>query len=63
MSIKDMKGTEFTEGCTFIKPYTIGRSAALDVRVAKLRNGCLYGDNSKVAIRYPGRCYILNAEG
>jgi hypothetical protein len=60
--IKDMKGDEFTEGCLFIKPFTAGRSAMLEERVAHLRNGRLYGDNSKVAISYPSRCYILKRE-
>jgi hypothetical protein len=57
--IKDMKGDVFTEGCRFIKPTTWGRQAMLEIRVASLRNGRLYGDDSKVAIRFPARSYIL----
>lgn len=58
--MKDMKGKEFTEGCRFIKPYTSGRSAMLEERVAHIRDGKLYGGNSKVPIRAPERCYILD---
>jgi hypothetical protein len=57
--LKDMKGTEFYEGCRFIKPTTSGRSAFLEVRVASIRNGKLYGDASKVPIQHPRRSYIL----
>jgi len=57
--MKDMQGKEFTDGCSFIKPYTSGRSALLAVRVASIRNGRLYGNDSKVPIVYPQRCYIL----
>jgi hypothetical protein len=60
--MKDMNGREFTEGCRFIRPYTYGHSAMLEERVARIRNGKLYGDFSKVAIQCPERCYILDQQ-
>jgi len=57
--IRDMKGVAFYEGCKFLKPAIVGRSAYLEERVAHLRDGKLYGDSSKVAIQCPERCYIL----
>jgi hypothetical protein len=57
-----MNGVEFTEGCKFIKAYTSGRSALLQECVATIRNGNLYQGASKVPIRYPERCYILEGK-
>lgn len=58
--MKDMNGVEFVDGVRFIKPALWGRSAVLHVRVASIRNGKLYGDDSKVPLQYPERCYILS---
>jgi hypothetical protein len=55
-----MNGVEFVDGVRFIKPALWGRSAVLHVRVASIRNGKLYGDDSKVPLQYPERCYILS---
>lgn len=57
--MKDMKGAEFAEGCTFLKPCMYGRSPFLEERVANLRNGKLYSEGSKVPIQHPERCYIV----
>jgi len=60
MTLKDMNGKEFTEGCRFLKPVVYGRSGGIEVRVAHIRNGKLYSDSSKVAIVFPERCWILD---
>lgn len=60
--MNDMNGKEFTEGCRFLKPCLWGRTAVIEERRASIRDGKLYADFSKVAIRFPERCYILESK-
>ncbi|MEX3935070.1 hypothetical protein AB4Y32_25310 [Paraburkholderia phymatum] len=59
--LKDMNGKPFTEGCRFLKPYKMwGDTPMIEERIAHIRDGKLYSEGSKVPIRFPDRCYILD---
>jgi len=51
---------QFEVGQTVLRAITAGRSALLETRiVTRIEGGKLYLDNSKVAIQYPNRLWIL----
>lgn len=55
-----MNGIVFVVGQTVLKPCTSGRSAFIEQRtVTRIENSRLYLDNSKVAINYPERLWVL----
>lgn len=59
-NLKDMRGVDFVVGDYVAKAYMSGRSANVSVcRVTKIDGDKMYLDNSKVAIRYPGRLLIV----
>lgn len=57
----DMLGRAFQLGDTYAKATTCGRAVNLELcTVTRLEDGKVYGAGSKVAIRFPGRCLIVN---
>lgn len=57
---KDMLGREFALGDIYVKACTSGRAVNIQLcKVTRIENGKIYGDESKVAINYPGRCLIV----
>lgn len=60
VALTDMRGTEYKVGDYVAKADVYGRSANLRVsRVTRIENANMYLDDSKVAIRYPGRMLIV----
>jgi hypothetical protein len=56
----DMRGNTFKLGDYVAKAFLSGRSCNLSVgRVTRIEDGKMYLDNSKVAIRFPGRLLIV----
>lgn len=62
--MKDKLGFAFTEGCKVARAVSRGRSSVdLDIcTVTRIENGKLYLDDSKVAIKYPGRLLIIEQD-
>jgi hypothetical protein len=61
--LKDMIGTDYQVGDRFIKSYQSGRSSNLELcTVTRIEAGRMYANGSKVYIRYPGRCLIVNEQ-
>lgn len=61
--MKDKFGVEIKVGDTILKPLILGRSPFIDKRIVReIRDGKLYLDDSKVAIRYPERLVVFNKE-
>lgn len=59
-SLKDLRGISYVVGDYVAKADISGRSANLRVsKVTRIENGSMYLDDSKVAIRYPGRMLIV----
>ena len=60
INTNSMNGIVFVVGQTVLKPCTSGRSAFIEQRtVTRIENNRLYLDNSKVAINYPERLWVL----
>ncbi len=60
IATKSLNGLEFAVGQKVLRAVTSGRSAFLDeCVVTRIENGKMYLDNSKVAIQYPERIWIL----
>lgn len=56
----DMLHKQFVVGDKVAKAASFGRSVNLTIgTVTKIEDGKMYLDNSKVAIRYPGRLLIV----
>jgi hypothetical protein len=61
--MKDKFGVEIKVGDVVLKPSMWGRSPFIDERIVReIRDGKLYLDDSKVAIRYPERLVVFNKE-
>jgi len=62
--MKDKLGFAFNEGCKVARAVSRGRSSVdLDIcTVTRIEDGKVYLDNSKVAIRYPGRLLIIEQD-
>lgn len=57
---KSMNGVVFVVGQTVLKAYVAGRTPLIEQRtVTLIENGRLYLDNSKVAINFPNRLWVL----
>lgn len=57
---KSFNHIEFAVGQKILRAITSGRTALLEQRtVSRIENGKLYLDDSKVAIIYPNRLWIL----
>lgn len=58
----DMFGNEFKVGDKVARAVMVGRSPNIEVsEVTRIENDYMYLDNSKVAIRYPGRLMIITS--
>lgn len=62
--MQDKLGFAFSEGCKVARAVSRGRSSVdLDIcTVTRIEDGKVYLDNSKVAIRYPGRLLIIEQD-
>ena len=61
--MKDMKGYAFNEGCKVARATLWGKSPKLDIcTVTKIKDGKLYLDDSKQAIRFPERLLIIEQD-
>lgn len=58
---EDMLGRPFTLGDSYVKACTSGRAVNLELcTITRVEDGKIYGAGSKVAIRFPSRCLIVN---
>ena len=61
--MKDMKGFAFNEGCKVARAVMWGKSPMLDIcTVTKIKDGKIYLDDSKQAIRFPERLLIIEQD-
>lgn len=61
--LNDMIGTPYKIGDRFVRAYTSGRSCNLEVcTVTRIENDRMYANGSKVNIKFPGRCLIVNEQ-
>ena len=61
--MKDMKGFAFNEGCKVARAVLWGKSPMLDIcTVTKIKDGKIYLDDSKQAIRFPERLLIVEQD-
>jgi len=61
--MKDMKGFAFNEGCKVARAVLWGKSPMLDIcTVTKIKDGKIYLDNSKQAMRFPERLLIIEQD-
>ena len=61
--MKDMTGFAFNEGCKVARAVMWGKSPKLDICVVtKIKDGKLYLDDSKQAIRFPERLLIIEQD-
>ena len=61
--MKDMKGFAFNEGCKVVRAVMWGQSPKIDIcTVTKIKDGKLYLDDSKQAIRFPERLLIIEQD-
>lgn len=59
----DMKGFAFHEGCKVARAVLWGKSPKLDIcTVTKIKDGKLYLDDSKQAMRFPERLLIIEQD-
>jgi hypothetical protein len=58
--MKDMKGFAFNIGCKVAR--AVGDGHLSICTVTDIKNGNIYLDNSKVAIRYPQRLLIIEQD-
>jgi hypothetical protein len=60
LATKSKNSLNFVVGQTVLRAVTSGRTAYLcEQVVTRIENGKMYLDNSKVAIQYPERIWIL----
>lgn len=58
-----MKGYAFNVGCKVARAVNNGRNSVIRIcEVTRIENNAIYLDNSKVAIRYPGRLLIIEQD-
>lgn len=56
----DMRGTPFRVGQLVAKAVTFGRAVNIELReVTRIENGKMYLGGSKVAVRFPQRCVVV----
>jgi hypothetical protein len=61
--MKDMKGFAFNEGCKVARAVLWGKSPMLDIcTVTKIKDGKVYLDDSKQAMRFPERLLIIEQD-
>lgn len=61
--MKDLKGFAFNEGCTVARAVLWGKSPMIELcTVTKIKDGKLYLDESKQAIRFPERLLIVEQD-
>jgi hypothetical protein len=61
--MKDMKGFAFNEGCKVARAVMWGKSPMLDIcTVTKIKDGKIYLDDSKQAMRFPERLLIIEQD-
>jgi hypothetical protein len=61
--MKDMKGFSFNEGCKVARAVLWGKSPMLDIcTVTKIKDGKIYLDDSKQAMRFPERLLIIEQD-
>jgi hypothetical protein len=61
--MKDMKGFAFNEGCKVARAVLWGKSPKLDIcTVTKIKDGKIYLDDSKQAMRFPERLLIIEQD-
>jgi hypothetical protein len=61
--MKDMKGFAFNEGCKVARAVLWGKSPILDIcTVTKIKDGKIYLDDSKQAMRFPERLLIIEQD-
>jgi hypothetical protein len=61
--MKDMKGFAFNEGCKVARAVLWGKSPMLDIcTVTKIKDGKIYHDDSKQAMRFPERLLIIEQD-
>ena len=60
--LKDMCGNPFEIGDIVIKAYTSGRCTNLELcKITSIHNGeKMYLNESKVAVKFPGRCFNVS---
>ena len=60
-SLKDIFGNTFEVGDDVVRAMVLGRVPGLELgKITRIEDGKMYMNNSKVAIRYPGRLMIIN---
>jgi hypothetical protein len=58
--MKDLMGFSFTLGCTVARPVLLGKSPIIEIcTVTRIEGNKLYLDNSKAAMKIPGRLLII----
>lgn len=61
--MKDMKGFAFNEGCTVARAVLWGKSPMIELcTVTKIKDGKMYLDDSKQAMRFPERLLIVEQD-
>jgi hypothetical protein len=61
--MKDMRGFAFNEGCKVARAVLWGKSPMLDIcTVTKIKDGKIYLDDSKQAMRFPERLLIIEQD-
>lgn len=60
MSIVDMRGNFYHEGCEVVRSISDGHLQIC--KVTKIEDGKLYLNNSKIPIRYPRRMVIITQD-
>jgi hypothetical protein len=61
--MKDMKGFAFNEGCKVARAVLWGKSPMLDIcTVTKIKDGKIYLDDSKQAMKFPERLLIIEQD-
>jgi hypothetical protein len=61
--MKDMKGFAFNEGCKVARAVLWSKSPMLDIcTVTKIKDGKVYLDNSKQAMKFPERLLIIEQD-
>lgn len=61
--MKDMKGFAFNEGCKVARAVLWGKSPILDIcTVTKIKDGKIYLNDSKQAMRFPERLLIIEQD-
>ena len=63
MTLLDMKGFRFSEGCTVARAVMWGKSPVIELcTVTRIENGRMYLNESKQHIRFPERLLIVEQD-